>query len=80
MKIKLSDVIDKTITNKKVLERFNIKFLSNYLTRRRLIFVGEIIRIKKDRVPARLSSIFYYSAGPIGRPNSLIRHSFISVI
>ena len=61
LKIKWCDVMDEKITNKEVLERFDIKFLSIYITRRRLILIVGIIRMIEDRAPARLISAFYYT-------------------
>ena len=46
------------ITNKEVLERFDIKFVSNYITRIRLSLTGGIIKMKEDKVPARLITAF----------------------
>ena len=53
--------MDEKITNKEVLKRFDIKFLSINITRRKLILIVGIIRMKEDRAPARLISAFYYT-------------------
>ena len=44
--------MDKKITNKEVLERFDNKLLSNY--------IGGIIIMIEDRVQSRLMFAFYY--------------------
>ena len=72
--------MDKTITNKAVVERVYIKFRSNYIRRRILSFIGGIIGMKEDRVTARLISTFYYTKRPVGRPNNSVRHLFVSDI
>ena len=72
--------MEEKITHKEVLERFDINFVSNCITRSRLSVIGGIIRMKEDRVPARLITTFYYTKRPVGRPKNSVRHSFISDI
>ena len=72
--------MEEKITNRAVLEGFGIKFVSNYITRRRLSLIGGIIRMNEDRVPARLITAFYYTKRPVGKPNNSVWYSFISDI
>ena len=79
--IKRSEVIDDKIKNKQVLEKnCDINYIACYISKRRLTFIGRIIRIKNDRVPARLISAFIYEKRPVGRPNFSTRHLYISDI
>ena len=69
-----------TISSKEVLNRYNIKYIANYILRRKLSFMGITIRMKKDRLPASLLFVFYYTKRPVCRPNDSVRYSFVSDI
>ena len=43
-----------------------------------LSFVGRIIRLKEDRVTARLTSTFNYTKRPVEKPNNSVRHYLVS--
>ena len=46
--------MDERISNKKVLERFcNMKYIESYLLKRKFRFIGKLIRMQNDRIPAR---------------------------
>ena len=81
LKIKWDDVREQKIRNSQVRKLFlNIDTLENIISKRRLIFIGKIIRMKCNSVPARLISAFQMEKRPLGRPNITVRYSFISDI
>ena len=81
-------VLTKFLTNK--LEVFYIRCLrrilkikwddGNIISKRRLIFIGMIIRMLCKCVPARLISAFQTNQRPLGRPNITVKYSFINDI
>ena len=81
LKIKWNDVREQKIRNSHVRKSFlNIDTLEYIISKRRLTFIGKIIRMKCKSVPARLISAFQMEKRPLIRPNITVRHSFISDI
>ena len=75
LKIKWSDVMEEKMTNVSVLKNFNnIRNINSLITKRRLIFLGKIIRLPSLKFPSRLISAFCPNSRPLGRPNFMIRH------
>ena len=63
--IKWSEVIDDKITNEQVLENIcDINYIACCISKRRLTFIGRIIRMNNDRVPTRFLSAFIYKKRP----------------
>ena len=50
------------------------------IAKRRLHFVGRIVRRSHNKVPARLISAWIKKTRPIGRPNISIDHSILNDI
>ena len=68
-------------SNVQVRKRFNnIKSVELQISKRRLAFLGKIIRITNDKIPARLLSAVYQGKRPLGRPNTTTRHSMLKDI
>ena len=81
LQIKWDDVREFKIKNSQVRERFkNIDTIENIISKRRLIFIGKVIRMPCKCVPARLISAFQTNKRPLSRPNITVRHSFINDI
>ena len=81
LKIRWDNVRELKIRNSRVRKNFNnIGTIENIISKRRLIFIGEIIRMKGNCVPARLISTFQMEKRPLDRPNITVRHSFINDI
>ena len=81
LKIKWSDVIDEKITNVSVRKNFNnIRNIDSLIAKRRLLFLGKIIRLPRTKIPSRLISAFCPNKRPIGRPNYTIRHSMLNSV
>ena len=81
LKIKWDDIRELKIKNVQVREKFrNIDTIENIISKRRHIFIGNIIRMPYKYVPARLISTFKTNNKHLGRPNMTIRHSFINDI
>ena len=79
--IKWSDVIDNKISNKNVRTSFNnIRRVESLIVKRRLLFVGRIIRMPCKKISARLISAFLYKNRSRGRPNTSVRHSILDDI
>ena len=79
--ISSDNVRDEKITNVQVRKRFhNIKNIELQITKRRLTFLGKIIRMPNDKIPARLLSAVCEGKRPIGRPNITTRHSMLKDI
>ena len=57
-------------------EFYNIDSIENQVSKRRLHFLGKVIRMHCKKIPARLMSLFMKNIRPQGRPNNNIRHSF----
>ena len=45
-------------TNKEELNKFNIKYIANCVSRKLLSFISRMVRIKEDRVHVRLLPVF----------------------
>ena len=59
--IKLNDVVDNKILNKKVRTSLNnVRKVESLIAKRRLLFVGKSIRIPCKKIPARLISVFLH--------------------
>ena len=58
----------------------NIRNIDSLIAKRRLIFLGKIIRLPKLKNPSRLTFAFYPNTRPLGRPNFTIRHSMLNDI
>ena len=81
LKIKWDDDRELNIKNIQVREKFkNIETIENIISKRRLMFIGKVIRMPCKCVPARLPSAFQRNKRPLGRPNITVRHSFINDI
>ena len=81
VKIEWSDVIDEKINNISVRNNFNnIRNIESLISRRRLIFLGKIIRLPKFKIPSRMISASCSNPRPVGRPNYTIRHSMLNDI
>ena len=81
LKIRWDDVRELKIRNSHVRKNFNnIDTIKNIISKRRLIFIGEIIRMTCKGVPVRLIFAFQMERRPLGRPNITVQHSFISNI
>ena len=81
LNIKWSDVIDEKITNVSVRKSFNnIRNIDSLIAKRRLIFLGKIIRLPKSKIPSRLISASCTNPRPVGIPNYTIRHSMLNDI
>ena len=79
--ISWDNVRDKNITNVQVRKRFhNIKNVELEIAKIRLIFLGKIIRMPNNKIPARLLSAVCECKRPIGRPNITTRHSMLKDI
>ena len=50
------------------------------ITKRRLTFLGKIIRMNNDKIPARIFSAVCQGKRPLGRPNITSRHSMLQDI
>ena len=74
-----SDVVDNKISNKNVRTSFNnIRKVKSLIAKRRLLFVGKIIRIPCKKIPARHLSAFHYKNDLKGF--TTIRHSILDDI
>ena len=74
--IKWSEVVDDKISNKTVCSSFNnIRKVEYLIAKTRLLFVGKIIRMARNKISARLISAFIYKKRPRGRLNTTVRHS-----
>ena len=72
---------DEKISNVLVKKRFNnIKIAELQIAKRRLTFLGKIIRIPNNKIPARLLSAVCQGKRPLGRPNTTTRHSMLKDI
>ena len=79
--IKWSEVVDNKISNKTVRTSFNnIRKVESLIAKRRLLFVGKIISMARNKIPARLISAFIYKKRPRERPNTTVRHSILNNI
>ena len=58
----------------------NIDTIQNIISKRRLIFIGKIIRMACKCIPVRLISTFQTNERTLDRPNITVRHSFINDI
>ena len=59
LKIKWSDVMEEKLINVSVRKKFNnIKNIDSLIAKRRLLFLGKIIRLPSTKNPSRLISAF----------------------
>ena len=81
LQIKWDEVREFKITNVQIRKKFhNIDSIENQVSKRRLHFLGKVIRMPCKKIPARLISAFMKNSRPQGRPNNTIRHSFLNDI
>ena len=74
--IKWSEVVDNKISNKTVRTSFNnIRKDETLIAKRHLLFVGKIIRMARNKIPAKPFSAFIYKKRPRGRLNTTVRQS-----
>ena len=79
LKIKWCDVLENKITNISIRKSFNnIRTINFQITKRRLTFLGKIIRLPRLKVPSRLISACCSTKRPLGRPNYTIRHTMLN--
>ena len=79
--ISRNNVRDEKIYNVQVRKKFNnIKSVELQIAKRRLTFLGKIIRMNNDKIPARLLSIVCQGKRPLGRLNTTTRHSMLKDI
>ena len=65
LKIRWDDVREEKITNKSVWQKFfDIKKIEIQIAKRRLHFVGRIVRMSDDKVPTTLISVWIKKQGP----------------
>ena len=81
LKIKWCDVVENKITNISVCNFFNnISTIEYQIVKRRLNFLGKIIRLTSFKIPSGLLSIFYSIKRSLGRPKYTVRHSMLNGI
>ena len=69
--ISWDNVRNEKSSNLQVRKRFNnIKNVELQISKRRLTFLGKIIRMSNDKIPARLLSAVCQGKRPLGRPNT----------
>ena len=72
LKIKWCDVVENKITNISVCNFFNnISTIKYQIVKRRLNFLGKIIRLTSFKIPSKLLSTFYSIKRSLGRPTYL---------
>ena len=54
--------------------------IENQVSKRRLHFLGKVIRMPCEKIPARPISAFMKNTRTQGKPNNTIRHSFLNDI
>ena len=75
--LKLSGMMKNAQVREKIM---NTDTIENKISKRRLIFIGKIIRMPRKSVSARNISIFQTNKRLVGRPNMTVRNSFINDI
>ena len=71
--------MEEKISNVSVRKNFNsIKNIDSLIAKRRLIFLGKIIRLPSSKIPSRLIFAFCPNTRPLGRPNFTISHSMLN--
>ena len=76
--ISWDNVRDKKISNVQGRKRFNnIKNFELQIAKRRLTFLGKIIRMPNNKIPAILLSVVCQGKGLLERPNTTTRHSIL---
>ena len=79
--ISWDNVRDEKISNLQVRKKFNnIKTVEMQIAKRRLTFLGKIIRMNNDNISARLLSAVCQGKRPLGRPNTTSRHYMLKEI
>ena len=76
-----SDVMEEKIINISVRKNFNnVRNIDSLIAKRRLLFLGKIIRLPSSKISSRLIFAFWPNTSPLGRPNFTIRHSMLNDI
>ena len=79
--ISWDNVKEENIFNVQVRKRFNsIKNVELQIAKRRLTFLGKIIRMPNNKTPARLLSSVCQGKRPLGIPSTTTRHSMLKDI
>ena len=74
-------MVDNKILNKYIRTSFNnIRKAESLITKRRLLFIGKVIRILFKKISTRLISAFLYKKIPRRKPNNTIRYSILDDI
>ena len=70
--------MEEKLTNVSIRKNFNnIRNIDSLITKRRLIFLGKIMRLTGSNIPSRLISAFCPNTRPLGRSNFTIRYSML---
>ena len=73
--------MEEKISNVSVRKNFNsIRNIDSLIAKKRLFFLGKIIRIPSSKIPSRLISAFCSNTRPQEIPNFTIRHSMLNDI
>ena len=82
LRTKWSEVMEDRVRNSKVRRMFyNINTVEIQMAKRRLTFIGRVVRMDKNKVPGRLISAWIGGKKrPIGRPNQSLRISLLNDI
>ena len=73
--------MEEKLTNVSIRKNFNnIRNIDSLIAKRRLIFLGKIMRLPGSNIPSRLISAFCPNTRPLGRPNFTIRYSMLNDI
>ena len=71
--------MEEKTTNISVRKNFNnIRNIDSLIAKRKLIFLGKIIRLPSSKISLRLISAFCPNTRLQGRPNFTIRHSLLN--
>ena len=81
LSISWDDLREEKISNLQVRKRFNIsKNVELWIAKRRLTFLGKIIRMSNNNIPTGLLSAACKGKRLLGRPNTTTRHSTLKDI
>ena len=73
--------MEKNITNISIRESFNnIRTIKLQIVKRRLTFLGKIIRLPSFKIPSRLISAYCSIKILLGRPNYTVRYFMLNDI